>query len=206
MTNYSPISKKSQYLADKACLVDSASISKIFTDIKKKDMLIEPIEINTNDYIQKSNFERKNIVQGKFNDYIDQFIYYRILQGYTQEQVGQVIGVSGKSYWKYEKRVHELKDINKIKKIADFLGIQEIIKMPQEKHRINNTEIKSYLMENHINNTQFSQAIGVSRRTVIDWFNKNVYISDKNYTKIEKFIKDNEMKKHNIEIEEMEEF
>ena len=61
-------------------------------------------------------------------------------------------------------------------------------------------------MENHINNTQFSQAIGVSRRTVIDWFNKNVYISDKNYTKIEKFIKDNEMKKHNIEIEEMEEF
>ena len=50
MTNYSPISKKSQYLADKACLVDSASISKIFTDIKKKDMLIEPIEINTNDY------------------------------------------------------------------------------------------------------------------------------------------------------------
>ena len=99
MANYSPISEKSQYLADKACLVDSESISKLFTDIKKKDMLIDPIEINT-------------------NDYIDQFIYYRILQGYTQEQVGQVIGISGKSYWKYEKRVHELKDINKIKKIA----------------------------------------------------------------------------------------
>ena len=54
----------------------------------------------------------------KTKDYIDQFIYYRKLRGYTQKQVGQVIGISGKSYSKYEKRIHKFKDKEKIEKIV----------------------------------------------------------------------------------------
>ena len=54
-----------------------------------------------------------------------QFIYYRNLRGYTLDEVGQAIGVSGKYYWKYENRVHKLTNIDKIQKIAEFLGIQE---------------------------------------------------------------------------------
>ena len=55
-------------------------------------------------------YEVSNVPQMEIRDYIDQFIYYRKLRGYTQEQVGQVIGISGKQYYKYEKRMHQFKD------------------------------------------------------------------------------------------------
>ncbi len=94
----------------------------MFKKIKQKDILKEPIKVN----IEKNN--KTELSKIEINDYIDQFIYYRKLRGYTQDDVGKVIGVSGKYYYKYENRIHQLNDFNKIRKIADFLEIQEELK------------------------------------------------------------------------------
>lgn len=190
-------------------MIDSREVTKVFTDIKEKGILRDYIEINTRNYIEKIHFEEVDIESNQFNDYIEQFEYYRKAKGYTQEQIGQVIGFSGREYWKCENRIRKIKDIGKINKIAEFLGIREIANMPQKQNRISNEDIKEYLVANNINNTQFSKLIGISRRSIIDWFNQDVKISDENYAKVEKFIKDNENKKHNSNVvseEDMEEF
>ena len=101
-------------------MVDSNEVSKLFEKFKKKGILEQPIEMHMTEY------KVYNIPQMEINDYIDQFIYYRKLRGYTQEQVGQVIGISGKQYYKYEKRMHQFKDQEKIKAIAKFLEIEEL--------------------------------------------------------------------------------
>lgn len=184
MTNYSPINQKALQIAENKQMVDSKIISQMFTNIKNKGILNKPIELKlTNE---------KNIDLGlmeliEFKDYIEQFIYYRKLRGYTQSQVGQVIGVSGKTYYKYEKRIHKLDDINKIKKIADFLEIEEI-KLPEIKNKITNKELKEYLVENNITNSELSRKTKISRRSIIDWFNKETKISDESYKKINDFI------------------
>ena len=104
-------------------MVDSKEVSKMFGKFKKKGILEQPIEMHMTEY------KVYNVPQMEINDYIDQFIYYRKLRGYTQEQVGQVIGISGKQYYKYEKRMHQFKDKEKIKAIAKFLEIEEELKI-----------------------------------------------------------------------------
>lgn len=106
-------------------MVDSKEISKLFKKFKERGILKEPIEINLEKY--RTKIKIKNYKNCK--DYIDQFIYYRKLRGYTQEQVGQVIGISEKGYSKYESRMYEFKDKNKIYAIAKFLEIDEELKM-----------------------------------------------------------------------------
>ena len=209
MTNDTPTTSKALKIAENMQMVDSKIISKIFKKIKKKGILKEPIEIK----IEKKDMQLFNSLYNEgnpkiqFNDFIDQFIYYRKLRGYTQEQVGQVIGISGKSYYKYEKRIHQLKDINKINKIAEFLNVGEV-KMPTVRKRIDNHKLKEYLIDNNINNSEFSRLIGVSRRSILDWFNKGTGISEDSCKKIEDFIKvfeANKSKQEEIE-DEMEEY
>jgi len=151
---------------------------------KNKGILNKPIEVKLTN---EKNIDLGLIELIEFKDYIEQFIYYRKLRGYTQSQVGQVIGVSGKTYYKYEKRIHKLNDINKIKKIADFLEIEEI-KLPEIKNKITNKELKEYLEENNITNSELSRKTKISRRSIIDWFNKETKISDESYKKINDFI------------------
>lgn len=184
MTNYSPINKKALQIAENKQMVDSEIISQMFTNIKNKGILNKPIEVKlTNE--KNKDLGLMELIE--FKDYIEQFIYYRKLRGYTQSQVGQVIGVSGKTYYKYEKRIHKLNDINKIKKIADFLEIEEI-KLPEIKNKITNKELKEYLIENNITNSELSRKTKISRRSIIDWFNKETKISDESYKKINNFI------------------
>lgn len=92
MANDLPDCGKALQIAEKVQMIDSEEISKIF----------------------------KNIEDVEINDFIDQFIYYRNLRGYTLDEVGQAIGVSGKYYWKYENRVHKLTNIDRIQKIASI--------------------------------------------------------------------------------------
>ena len=66
-------------------MVDSKEVSKMFRKFKKKGILEQPIEMYMTEYNVYS------VPQMEINDYIDQFIYYRKLRGYTQEQVGQVL-------------------------------------------------------------------------------------------------------------------
>lgn len=209
MTNDTLTTSKALKIAENMQMVDSKIISKIFKKIKKKGILKEPIEIK----IEKKDMQLFNSLYNEgnlkiqFNDFIDQFIYYRKLRGYTQEQVGQVIGISGKSYYKYEKRIHQLKDINKINMIAEFLNVGEV-KMPTVRKRIDNHKLKEYLIDNNINNSEFSRLIGVSRRSILDWFNKGKGISEDSCKKIEDFIKvfeANKSKQEEIE-DEMEEY
>lgn len=49
-------------------------------------------------------------------------------------------------------------------------------------------ELKKFLIENDITNTEFSNQIGISRRSIVDWFNKGVEISEDSWIKIRKFI------------------
>ena len=121
MANSSPNSEKTLQIAEKVKMIESEEISKIFKKIIGKGIQTEQIIINVPNDIVKS----KLIKNMDINDFIDQFIYYRNLRGYTLDEVGQAIGVSGKYYWKYENRVHKLTNIDKIQKIAEFLGIQE---------------------------------------------------------------------------------
>ena len=204
MTNYSPINEKALQIAENKQMVDSEIISQMFTNIKNKGILNKPIEVKLTN---EKNIDLGLIELMEFKDYIEQFIYYRKLRGYTQSQVGQVIGVSGKTYYKYEKRIHKLNDINKIKKIADFLEIEEI-KLPEIKNKITNKELKEYLEENNITNSELSRKTKISRRSIIDWFNKETKISDESYKKINDFILNFERekagKKQLDEEEEME--
>ena len=204
MTNYSPINEKALQIAENKQMVDSEIISQMFTNIKNKGILNKPIEVKLTN---EKNIDLGLIELIEFKDYIEQFIYYRKLRGYTQSQVGQVIGVSGKTYYKYEKRIHKLNDINKIKKIADFLEIEEI-KLPEIKNKITNKELKEYLEENNITNSELSRKTKISRRSIIDWFNKETKISDESYKKINDFILNFERekagKKQLEEEEEME--
>ena len=84
-----------------------------------------------------------------------------------------------------------------IEKIANFLEIKEELKMLNIKERINNQQLKEYLKNKNISNTEFSRLLGVSRRSVVDWFNKNVEISEKNCKKVKKFIDNFEKDKNN---------
>lgn len=117
-------------------MVDSNDVSKLFTKFKKMGILEQTIEMHMNGY------KVYNVPQMEIRDYIDQFIYYRKLRGYTQQQVGQVIGISGKQYYKYEKRMHQFKDQEKIKAIANFLEIEEL-KMIQSNNHISNKQLKN---------------------------------------------------------------
>ena len=103
MTNYSPINEKALQIAEKGQMIETEIISRMFTNIKDKGILNEPIKVNLEKEVKLINEKDINIEPIEFKDYIDQFIYYRKLRGYTQNQVGQVIGVSGKTYYKYEK-------------------------------------------------------------------------------------------------------
>lgn len=170
-------------------MVDSKEVSKMFGKFKKKGILEQPIEMHMTEY------KVYNVPQMEINDYIDQFIYYRKLRGYTQEQVGQVIGISGKQYYKYEKRMHQFKDQEKIKAIANFLEIEEELKMLPTNHQVDNQQLKNFLIENDITNTEFSKQIGISRRSIVDWFNKNVEISEDSWTKIKEFMRNLENKR-----------
>lgn len=187
MANYSPINEKALQIAEKGQMIESEIISRMFTNIKDKGILNEPIKVNLEKEVKLINEKDINIEPIEFKDYIDQFIYYRKLRGYTQNQVGQVIGVSGKTYYKYEKRIHKLNDINKVKKIANFLEIKEV-KLPEIKNNITNEELKKYLIKNHITNSELSRKTKISRRSIIDWFNKETQISDESYKKINNFI------------------
>jgi DNA-binding XRE family transcriptional regulator len=170
-------------------MVDGNEVSKLFRKFKKKGILEQAIEMHMTEYKVYS------VPQMEINDYIDQFIYYRKLRGYTQEQVGQVIGISGKQYYKYEKRMHQFKDQEKIKAIANFLEIEEELKMLPSNHQVDNQQLKNFLIENDITNTEFSKQIGISRRSIVDWFNKNVEISEDSWTKIKEFMRNLENKR-----------
>ena len=162
-------------------IINSEVVSEIFKKMKEKNILDNPIDVKLEKNIN-------NVIKTEINDYIDQFVYYRLLRGYTQDQVGQAIGISCKAYYKYEKRIHKLIDIDKINKIADFLEIKEDLLNVPLIEKIDNQQLKEYLKNKNINNSEFSKLIGVSRRTVVDWFNQNVEISEENCKKIKKFL------------------
>lgn len=99
---------------NKGDIIDGQAVAKVFEKIKNKGILDKPIEMNL------KTDKTQNLSKMQVNDYIDQFVYYRNLRGYFQEEIGRVIGVSGKYYYKYESRTCKLEDLEKIKKIADF--------------------------------------------------------------------------------------
>lgn len=173
---------KALKIAEHIQCIDGEEVSKVFQKIKRKGIFKQPIEM----HVGKNKVI--NVPQMKIRDYIDQFTYYRKLRGYTQKQVGQVIGISGKCYSKYEKRIYKLKDKEKIDAIAYFLGIDEELKVSPVNDKVNKQELKKFLIANHITNTEFSNQIGVSRRSVVDWFNKDVDISEDSWIKIKEFI------------------
>lgn len=177
-------------------MVDSNEVSKLFRKFKKKGILEQPIEMHMNEYKVYS------VPQKEIRDYIDQFIYYRKLRGYTQEQVGQVVGISGKYYSKYEKRIHKFKCKQKIKTIAKFLGIEERLKMLPVDNKMDKQQLKKFLIENNITNTEFGRQIGVSRRSIVDWFNKDVKISEESWRKVKDFMQD--IEENRIKEEEIE--
>ncbi len=121
MANYSPQYEKALQIAEKIEMIDSEEISKIFKKIIEKGIRLNPIVIDVLRDIVRSRL----VKDMEINDFIDQFIYYRNLRGYTLDEVGQAIGVSGKYYWKYENRVHKLTNVERIQKIAEFLEIRE---------------------------------------------------------------------------------
>lgn len=66
------------------------------------------------------------------------------------------------------------------------------------------TKHQEYInLNTHIN--KFSKKIGVSRRSIVDWFNKETKISDESYKKINDFIlnfEKNKIYENQIEDEE----
>lgn len=121
MANYSPQYEKALKVAEKIEMIDSEEISKIFKKVIEKGIKLNPVIIN----VPRDIIRSKLVKDMQINDFIDQFIYYRNLRGYTLDEVGQAIGISGKYYWKYESRVHKLTNVDKIHKIAEFLEIKE---------------------------------------------------------------------------------
>ena len=186
--------------------IDTRNLTKVFTDLKDKGLLKEPLKL------ELKNYSSYNL-NSNFKDYIDQFIYYRKINGYTQEEVGQVLGMSGKEYYKIEKRIRKLTDIDEIKKVARFLNINnselrinlnELKNTKNRKDLSYNIKLKKYLIKNNISNSELSRRIGISRRSIIDWFNKGSVISDESVNKIEKFINQFERSKNLIKGEEEE--
>ena len=186
--------------------IDTRNLTKVFTDLKDKGLLKEPLKL------ELKNYSSYNL-NSNFKDYIDQFIYYRKINGYTQEEVGQVLGMSGKEYYKIEKRIRKLTNIDEIKKVARFLNINNselrinLNKLKNTKNRKDlsyNIKLKKYLIKNNISNSELSRRIGISRRSIIDWFNKGSVISDESVSKIEKFINQLERSKKLIKGEEEE--
>ena len=182
--------------------IDTKNLTKVFTAIKEKGILAEPLKLKISDY---SSYN----LNCNFKDYIDQFVYYRKINGYTQEEVGQVLGMSGREYYKIEKRIRKLTNIDEIEKVANFLKIDNnelIINLSELSNRKDlsfNIKLKEYLVKHNISNSELSRRIGISRRSIIDWFNKGSIISDKSIIKIENFIKNFEQ--NNITIKDEEE-
>lgn len=60
--------------------IDTRNLTRVFEDIKDKGILKDSLKLELKNYSSyNSNFN--------FKDYIDQFIYYRKMNGYTQEEV-----------------------------------------------------------------------------------------------------------------------
>lgn len=186
--------------------IDTRNLTKVFTDLKDKGLLKEPLKL------ELKNYSSYNL-NSNFKDYIDQFIYYRKINGYTQEEVGQVLGMSGREYYKIEKRIRKLTNIDEIEKVARFLNINnnelrinlnELKNTKNRKDLSYNIKLKEYLIKNNISNSELSRRIGISRRSIIDWFNKGSVISDESVSKIEKFINQLERSKKLIKGEEEE--
>ncbi len=77
-----------------------------------------------------------------------------------------------------------IKDKNKIDAIAKLLEIDEELKMLPIYTKIDKQQLRNFLTKNNISNTEFSKKIGASRRSIVDWFNKETKISDESYKKI----------------------
>ena len=194
MANYSPNCSEALQITEKMEMVDSEVISKVFKKLIDKGIQAETIDIKVPKDIVRTELLRNM----EINDYIDQFIYYRNLRGYTLDEVGQAIGVSGKYYWKYEKRLHKLTDMDRIQKIAEFLEIKEELilhDIENKNYKIDKKELKEYLKENKITNSEFSRLIGISRRTIVDWFNTDTEISTNSCQKIQEFLSNFENRK-----------
>ena len=68
--------------------------------------------------------------------------------------------------------------------------------------KIDKQQLRNFLIKNDIANTELAEQIGVSRRSIVDWLNKDVEISENSWTKIKEFMRNFE--KNRIEEEEME--
>ena len=196
MANSSLDSEKALKIARKIESIDCEEISKIFKKIINKGIKTDLLDMR----IPRN--DSKKVINMKINDFIDQFVYYRNLRGYTLKEVGQVIGVSEKYYNKYERRVHKLTDKDKIYKIAKFLKIEEKLLIPEEDEecKIDKKELKKYLVDNKITNSELSRLTGISRRSIVDWFNTKTEISNESGKKIKTFILKFEENKKNSRV------
>ena len=193
--------------SEKGKTIDETKLAKVFSKVKQKENINENIKLK----VKKSN-RKMTSYQGDYqpNDFADQLIYYRKLRGYTQKQIGQVIGISESTYQRYEAKECEMEDVKRINKLAEFLEFEEQpIMSDYTKFMSSNPEkkLQQYLKKNKISKNKFSELSGISRRAMLDWFNGKKSISKESYEKIVEFIKNYEKNKEKQkQIEEDEEF
>lgn len=174
---------------------------KIINDkISNRDINIEVDRYKREKHKVEVEMERK--------DFADQILYYRKKLGLTQKEVGKVIGVTESSYSDYERKITEIRDPKKINKIIKFLQFEEEpILSDYVRFSMSNPEkqLERFLIKNRITYTEFGSRIGITERTIRDWFNGKKTISKESFEKIEKFVKEfNAENNINEEEEEME--
>ena len=108
--------------SEKGKMIDETKLAKVFSKVKQKENINENIKLK----VKKSNRKVQAYPRNyKPNDFINQLIYYRKLKGYTQKQIGQVIGISESTYQRYEARECDMEDVKRINKLAKFLEFEE---------------------------------------------------------------------------------
>ena len=107
---------------NKSLYIDGCKISKIFKDLKNKD-------INTYVEIKDDKLIDKNLLNSE--DIIDKIHYYRNLKKISKLEMAQSVSIDEETYAKYENKKTCLINNEYINKFWDMLNVDEKLVLPE---------------------------------------------------------------------------
>lgn len=127
-----------------------------------------------------------------------QLRYYRQVNGYTQKQLAKLVGIDRRLITMYENyKSKEFNHIKILKKIIDFLGIEDKLNLPEYiKFAIDNPSerLKTFQKKRGLTIADLSKQLKCDRHQIMKWRNGTAIMSNKYYSKIKNGLYDEKVK------------
>ena len=115
--------------------------------------------------------------------------YYRLLNNFTQEELADKSGLDRTTIIRYENDLvnHSIDIVDKICKVFEiepFTIYDDYLKFISDDY---GSKIRNLRMDLGLSQKELGKMLGIHRKTVLKWENKNVFLSRKNYIRLIEF-------------------